>query len=227
MIVSEIFHTDKYTTVEATLAGVINAQPDFLSIQTAQSTRAAGDAIQIIVSDQLQEILGDLSITYTAQFARRAMADLAFTDAKGFYYAVDVKTHRIGTQFSMPNLVSVERLTRFYEKDQNYFVVLFVSYALQATRVLVDQVHFVPIEFLSWSCLTLGALGWGQIQIANSNSITVNAGYSRKNWMLELCDRMLRFYPREINKINHRIDYFQNTQRRWESVSDSSADEGI
>ena len=31
--------------------------------------------------------------------------------------------------------------------------------------IQVQKVHFVPIEFLSWDCLTIGALGWGQIQI--------------------------------------------------------------
>ncbi len=52
------------------------------------------------------------------------MADLAFEDLDGYYYVVDVKTHRLSTKFNMPNLTSVERLARFYEDDKNYFVVL-------------------------------------------------------------------------------------------------------
>jgi hypothetical protein len=86
----------------------------------------------------------------------------------------------------MPNLTSVERLARFYESDKNVFAVLMVAYDVERTRVEVERVTFVPIEFLGWDCLTIGALGWGQIQIANSNVITVNPGYSRKQWMLEL-----------------------------------------
>jgi hypothetical protein len=73
----------------------------------------------------------------------------------------------------------------------------------------------VPIEFLGWDCLTIGALGWGQIQIANSNYITVNPQYSRKEWMLELCDVLLEFYPKEITKINDRIGYFKQVQELW------------
>ncbi len=46
------------------------------------------------------------------------MADLAFQDQQGFYYVVDVKTHRTDTKFNMPNLTSVERLARFYEDDK-------------------------------------------------------------------------------------------------------------
>ena len=155
---------------------------------------------------------------YSATFARRAMADLAFTDRNGFYYVVDVKTHRLDTRFNMPNLTSVERLARLYEDDNNYFVVLMVKYTITGTRVYVDRVHFVPIEFLSWDCLTIGALGWGQIQIADASIINTNED-SRKDWMIELCDVMFEFYPREIGKITDRINYFQRVRQRWEEKS--------
>ena len=185
-------------------------------MRTATSTRAVGDAIQTILSEQFQSLLGDLCTQYSAAFARRAMADLAFTDKDDFYYVVDVKTHRLDTKFNMPNLTSVERLARFYEDDSNYFVILIVKYEIEGTRVGAKQVHFIPIEFLGWDCLTIGALGWGQIQIANANIININEGYSRKRWMLELCDVMIDFYPKEIGKIHERLDYFKRVKEYWE-----------
>ena len=143
------------------------------------------------------------------------MADLAFYDADGFYYIVDVKTHRLDTKFNMPNLTSVERLARFYEDDKNYFVILLIAYNLEGVRVTVNKVHFVPIEFLSWECLTIGALGWGQIQIANSNKIVIIPRNSRKEWMIDLCDTLLEFYPSEIGKIGERIEHFKKVKQRW------------
>jgi len=143
------------------------------------------------------------------------MADVAFTDAAGIYHVVDVKTHRTDTKFNMPNLTSVERLARFYESDSNCFVVLFVSYKIDGNRVIVSEVRFVPIEFLGWDCLTIGALGWGQIQIANSNDITLKPRYSRKKWMLEMCEALLQFYPREIAKIGERICRFEQVKTLW------------
>jgi len=128
---------------------------------------------------------------------------------------VDVKTHRLDTHFNMPNLTSVERLSRFYEADNNYFVVLSIAYNVVGLKVVVDRVHFVPIEFLSWDCLTVGALGWGQIQIANSNRITVIPNNTRKQWMLEFCDIMLEFYPKEILKIDKRITRFEEVKEQW------------
>lgn len=131
------------------------------------------------------------------------------------YYVVDVKTHRLGTHFNMPNLTPVERLARFYEDEKNYFVVLIVKYSIEATSVTVEEVTFIPIEFLSWDCLTIGALGWGQIQIANANVVKIKEGCPPKEWMIQLCDIMLDFYPREIEKIGERIEYFKMVRTRW------------
>ena len=200
---------------------LLNSHEDFLSPNTARSPRAVGDAIQEILSENFDKILGELSTNYSSTFARRAMADLAFTDVDGSYYVVDVKTHRTDTSFNMPNLTSVERLCRFYEDDANYFTLLLVSYQVAGTRAAVSDVLFVPIEFLNWSCLTIGALGWGQIQIANSNRIVLKHGTSRRQWMIELCDVMLEFYPNEIAKIGERIKRFEQIKDYWLAKSDS------
>lgn len=213
---SELFHGGQYPRIEAQIKKLLNSQPEYLGVRTASSTRATGDAIQEILADRFEELLGGLCKEYSADFARRAMADLAFTDMNDVYYVVDVKTHRKEEGFHMPNLTSVERLARFYEDDKNCFVVLTVSYRIEGTRVTTEDIHFVPIEFLSWKCLTIGALGWGQIQIANADNIQVLPGYSRKKWMLELCDKLFEFYPREINKINGRIEHFKAVRDRWE-----------
>lgn len=120
----------------------------------------------------------------------------------------------------MPNLTSVERLSRFYEDDNNVFALIMVKYRLDDHRVVATEVTFAPIEFLEWDCLTVGALGWGQIQIANSNRIAVNDGFSRKQWMLTLCEIMLDFYPKEMLKIQDRIGRFENVKSFWEKKED-------
>jgi len=217
---SQIFYTDEYRKLEKKILDFLNSQTDFLSPRTINSPRAVGDAIQDLLADNFDKILGDLSSNYSSDFARRAMADLAFNDKDGNYYVVDVKTHRLDSSFNMPNLTSVERLARFYEDDKNYFVVLKTDYKVQDTKIIIDKVNFVPIEFLGWDCLTLGALGWGQIQIANSNNVSVIAKNSRKKWMLELCDSLFEFYPREIEKINDRISYFKRVRKYWENKND-------
>lgn len=190
---------------------------DFQNRRITNSPRAIGDTVQEAIGELLpccfpDGLLGDFS----ADFARRAMADVAFTDIDGNYYLIDVKTHNTSTQFNMPNLTSVHRLARFYEDDRNYFVILLIEYSVENGHLTFTNAHFIPIEHLEWSCLTIGALGWGQIQIANSNIVDVNRNNTRVDWMLSLCDALDIFYPKEIAKISERIDYFQAVRAYWE-----------
>lgn len=216
-MMSDIFHTNTYKNIENNIKNFLNDYPDFLSKDTIQSTRATGDAIQNILGNHFKDILGNLCEDYSNEFARRSMADLAFKDQNDFYYVVDVKTHRLNTKFNMPNLTSVERLARFYEDDINYYVILMIAYdVISDIKINVEKVYFIPIEFLSWDCLTIGALGWGQIQIANANNIIVNTEYTRKDWMLQLCNNLFEYYPREIEKIKERIEYFKKVKQFWE-----------
>lgn len=213
-----IFETAWYKTIEQRICDLLNAEKGYLSASTAKSTRAVGDAIQDILGDRFKSLVGtDVCRNYSADFARRAMADLAFEDFERFYYVVDVKTHRLSTAFNMPNLTSVDRLARFYESDDNFFVVLLVVYDLKGIEICVEKVHFVPIEFLDWDCLTVGALGWGQIQIANSRTILINPSQLRRNWMLRMCDILIEdFYPLELAKIDLRIDRFRKLKQFWQ-----------
>ena len=214
---SQIFYGNKHREeIEQKLKKFLNEQTDFLSARTINSPRAVGDAIESVITENFKNILGNIVGEYSSSFARRAMADLAFTDKDGFYYVVDVKTHRLDTRFNMPNLTSVERLSRFYEEDINYFTLLKVDYKTIGTRAEIQKVTFAPIEFFDWDCLAIGALGWGQIQIANANKVKIVPKNSRKKWMLELCDTMLEFYPKEVGKIGERIDRFKEIRKVWE-----------
>jgi hypothetical protein len=46
-------------------------------------------------------------------------------------------------------------------------------------------------------------------------------GYSRKKWMLSLCDTLFEFYPHEISKINSRIEHFKKVKEFWASKKES------
>ncbi len=157
---SRIFFNDIYQEIQLATLNVLNSQLDILSPRTLRSTRAAGDAIEEIITESFESILGKWSTDYSAGFARRAMADLAFTDLDGFYYVTDVKTHRTSTKFNMPK------------------------------------------------------------QIANSNRVNINPQYSRKKWMLELCDIVAEFYAKEIGKISERIGHFDNVREFWLTKSE-------
>lgn len=214
------YYQGHHRQVAARIREYLNSLDSFLSPQTAGSPRAVGDVLESLVADSFETFLGDWCGEYSNEFARRAMADMAFTDTEGVYSVIDVKTHNEDTRFNMPNLTSVERLTRFYESDANVFSLIMIKYSVSDIDLEVSDVLFTPIEFLDWSCLTIGALGWGQIQIANSNNIQTRENYSRKKWMLQLCDAMMEFYPREIGKIHQRLQRFEKVREHWSGRED-------
>ena len=182
------------------------------------SPRSVGDAVQEFLSERglakSLEMLGIANIENN--FSRRAMEDIAFEDNEGKYYAVDVKTHNLQTEFNMPNLISVKRLANFYRNDKNTFCILIVSYEIKEDNIEYKQCFFKPIEAFDWSCLTLGALGWGQIQIANANTLVFCKNIDRKNWMLKMCDKLELFYDEEIGKIRERKTWFSKIRIEWE-----------
>lgn len=218
MIQTKIFEKENLQAFEKKLLELLNNSKDLQNGRIISSPRAVGDAVQDIIGERLLSCLPENIVKdYSDKFARRAMADLAFTDVNNNYFIIDIKTHNKNTNFNMPNLTSVERLARFYEDDNNYFVILLVEYSVIENQLIFEQVKFVPIENFAWECLTIGALGWGQIQIANANVIVVDRELTRKSWMLQLCDVLDIFYPKEIYKIEKRIERFAKIRAYWEN----------
>ena len=111
---SRFYYEGHHQTVATQIEEYLKSIPQIVSGSSVNSPRAVGDAIQELVAHKFNVFLGDWCKKYSKDFARRAMADLAFTDSQEFYTVVDVKTHREDTKFNMPNLTSVERLSRFY-----------------------------------------------------------------------------------------------------------------
>jgi hypothetical protein len=209
---SKLFSAENRQKIENTVINLLNDN-QFMYVN---SPRAVGDAVQSFLEKNISKCLpNDLAININTSFARRSMADLAFEDTDGNYYVVDIKTHNLLTDFNMPNLTSVKRLAQFYGDSKNYFVLLLVSYTVQKEQLFFKECFFIPIECLDWSCLTLGALGWGQIQIANSNIIKIELTNTRKKWMLQLCGALDLFYPNEISKITDRINHFKDIKEFW------------
>jgi len=170
MIHSKIFEDEVLNNFENNLLLLLNSSEDFNNKRIVANPRAVGDAVQDIIGEELLTCLpNNIVKDYSDSFARRAMADLAFNDNDNNYFIIDIKTHNKNTSFNMPNLTSVERLARFYEDDKNFFVILLVEYSIVKSKIVFEKVRFVPIENFAWDCLTIGALGWGQIQIANAN----------------------------------------------------------
>ncbi|MCY4147798.1 MAG: hypothetical protein OXF73_00300 [Gammaproteobacteria bacterium] len=128
---SRFYYQGHHEQVAVAIKEYINSLPSFLTPETANSPRAVGDSLESLVTGQFDNFLGDWCLEYSGDFARRAMADMAFTDIDGLCSMVDVKTHREDTAFNMPNLTSVQRLARLYEPDTDYFSLIIIKYRVE------------------------------------------------------------------------------------------------
>ena len=209
----------QFHEIEENIINMLNIKAqDIVSPFSLSSPRAVGDAVQEFLSQNLTACIPPGIVrNYETGFQRRSMEDMAFYDNNDCYYAIDSKTHNKNTLFNMPNLISVKRLANFYQNDKNFFNILIVEYEINKNKIHYSKCHFNPIEQYSWDCLTLGALGWGQIQIANSNHLLFDSSFSRKKWMIKLCDMMEFFYHEEIGKIGERLAWFNSVKSFWEN----------
>lgn len=211
-----------YTQLEKTAENVLKLLNEkgrnIVGERSMNSPRAIGDAVQEFLSEKggLKKCFPKSFLkSFESGFERRSMEDMAFYDKKDNYYAVDCKTHNLNTVFNMPNLISVRRLANFYKNDKNTFCVLIVEYEVKDKIIDYIRCYFYPIEAFDWECLTLGALGWGQIQIANANKIKIDEKIDRKSWMLKLCEFIEAFYDEEIYKIGERKQWFNEIKEFW------------
>ena len=123
----------------------------------------------------------------------RSIEDVSF-DGK----LIDIKTRDVGRQFSMPNLISVDRLLRQKELEIVYD---FVTYAVDGLQAKVISREQRPVYTLDWEDLRIQNLGLGQLQLVN-HDLGVSQ-LSRDQWYERLELEMVEFYDRQIIKFRN------------------------
>ncbi len=207
---------DNYTTLYQTLAlKMMQSLAARISIPATlmSKQRTLGDAVENAVVERFADICAEFSTEVTVSFSNRALEDVAFR-YNSRYFAVDVKTRNAAARFSMPNLISVDRLLKFYDNPDNYFVLAMIGYRVispssnrQETVMLqVGEIIVSDIEHIGWQSLTIGALGSGQLQIKDASKLVLNPESSRPDWLHELYYRLMRFYEGEIKKNGQRLE---------------------
>jgi hypothetical protein len=85
---------------------------------------------------------------------------------------VNVKSNNISKNNYSPNIISAKRLIKWLQQDGNELYFIFVDYKKtdKGLEVISDS-GLVPVQHLSWDCLTIEAQGWGVIQMSGSLKI--------------------------------------------------------
>ena len=200
------------SVIESDIKQLLSGSDAFNARDVQDSPRAMGDVVQNVLSEGMQNCLPTgLIKNYKGKHGRKAFADISFDDINNNHYAIDVKTHNKNTVFNMPNLTSIKNIAIHYkEHKKEVFVIILVEYERENDSITFDSVRMFPIECIKWKCLSLALLGWGQIQIKNSNNVEVDYSQSRKAWIDELQLNIEKFYQKEIKKLKQRNKFFKD-----------------
>lgn len=106
----------------------------------------------------------------TAKGTRKSIGDFLLND--DIQKPVNVKSNNIAKTNYSPNIISAKRLIKWLQQDGNQLYFIFVNYKKTDKGVeVIDDSGLVPVEHLSWDCLTIEAQGWGVIQMVGGLKI--------------------------------------------------------
>lgn len=108
---------------------------------------------------------------------------------------VNVKSNNIKKKNYSPNIISAIKLIKWLKQEDNEMYFIFVDYQKTDKGIeVVKDSGLVPIQHISWNCLTIEAQGWGVIQM--SKVLEVDKTQDLKGFF----SGMKKAYEKFINK---------------------------
>jgi|APGre2960657404_1045060.scaffolds.fasta_scaffold01623_9 hypothetical protein len=161
------------------------------------SHRAVGDMIEHLSS---KIISNQYQAQFTKSKSKKSVDDFSISVDK-IKHLFDIKSHHINESgFSMPNLISVKRLIKLLKDEELTLNYIFIDYKRKEGKVEIAEIKIIPIWELDWNCLSIGALGYGQIQISNKNKPIITTQIGRNEWKNILKKQVINFYCKQIVK---------------------------
>lgn len=108
-----------------------------------------------IIEKLMAEKYGKITTT------RKAVGDFMLAEN----HAVNVKSNNVTRQNYSPNMISINKMHKWVFEDRNELSFLFVDYREEGGDMKILRVSdLIPIEHISWDCLSIEAQGYGVIQ---------------------------------------------------------------
>jgi len=92
---------------------------------------------------------------------RKAIGDFMLSDD----HAVNVKSNNVAKQNYSPNMLSIKKMHEWVFEEKKNLSFIFVDYEVDGGDLkILKETGLIPIEHISWECLTIEAQGYGVIQ---------------------------------------------------------------
>ena len=185
-------------------SNVLEQLTDF-EIHLGSEQRTVGDLIEYKVKEILCNIQNDLIKDCLPPRSRKSLEDVTIVDQDNNHFYIDTMTHNVDLDFSMPNLSSVEKLRKILLDDTKFLVYVFVGYKVENQMVNILSIETKFVWELDFSILTIGALGKGQLQIANMKKNLVFTDEGKSSWYENLKLLVKKYHDNRIKKIGKEI----------------------
>ena len=122
---------------------------------------------------------------------------------------VNVKSNNIDKNNYSPNIISAKRLIKWLLDDGNELYFIFVNYKKTEHGIeLIADSGLVPVQHLSWDCLTIEAQGWGVIQMPRP--LKINPNQDKKGFFRGLRKAYEIYMAKELKKIEKIKEMIKN-----------------
>ena len=127
--------------------------------------------------------------------ARKSIGDFFLNDT----HAVDVKSNDLNKNNYSPNIISASKIEKWLTEGKNLSLI-FVDYVIVGGEMQIKKdTNLIPIQHISWECLTIQAQGKGVIQ--KSKPLVIKE-CSKEEWLKSLAKEYLVFINRERKKLD-------------------------
>lgn len=121
----------------------------------------AYEKIQTLMSDKFGKSTG----------TRKAIGDFMLSES----HAVNVKSNNVDKENYSPNMISIKKMHEWVFEERRDLSFLFVDYRQDAGELtILRESELIPVEHISWECLTIEAQGYGVIQMSCPLKIVEN-----------------------------------------------------
>ncbi|MCK9475506.1 MAG: hypothetical protein M0R46_06300 [Candidatus Muirbacterium halophilum] len=181
-----------------------NNLKDF-TINTSLQQRSVADIIEYKCCKLAKDEYTDI---YLPAKSKRSIEDFCLvSDTTNCF---DVKTHHIQESgFSMPNLISIDRLRKLLLDSKITLSYVFIDYKRIDNKIVIENINIKYIWQLDWSVLSIGSLGKGQLQILDNNKEMKYTDVGREEWSKILLQKGYEYNLKQMQKIQKEIKNWQ------------------
>lgn len=219
---------DVHQNIKDYLTDLITQNLQDFDLVDGGQQRTIGDLIENMVINIIKQNQGEIIQEVKLSKGKKSTEDVAFI-SDGVKYLLDPKSHNVDSDFSMPNLIAIEKLRKLLSKNvekkkpvrkskkpkkivlPQELMFVFVDYKIEFDIVKIGSVNVTFVWELDMSMLGIGALGKGQLQIKNLNKDLVFTDEGKHIWFQRLRVEVKSYLEKQIIKI-------KKLQEEWDNI---------